>query len=107
MIRNNHSSSIIVLNVGKQDPNQPPSADIRRMERTMLYGLRAGDPFTRLSLGSFALLLPGASSENAQRVMERLFRDFHSMYPRSRAILNYRIYPPSTGGEIEKEASGR
>ena len=107
MLRNNSQSSIVVLSVGKQNPNQPPSTDIRRMERTLLYSLRAGDPFARLSLGSFALLLPGASEENAQKVVERICREFYNTYPRSQAALNYHIYPLTTETEIETEASKR
>lgn len=92
MMRGNHESTIVILNAGKSDSRQP-STDVRRLERSLLYGLRAGDPFTRLNQGEFALLLPGASEENARKVMERIERSFHSTYPRSKACLRYKVFP--------------
>ena len=44
-------------------------------------------------MGSFAMLLSGASEENGQKVMDRICRSFHSNYPRSRANLHCRVYP--------------
>ncbi|MBQ4578754.1 MAG: hypothetical protein IJA84_06820 [Clostridia bacterium] len=93
MRRNGHQSSVVVLQAMKDAQSGKPSTDTRRVERTLLQALRAGDPFTKLNLGSFAVLLPTASVENAQKVMERVDKSFHSAYPRSRAALQYRVYP--------------
>ena len=96
--RSERPSTVVLLHVEGEDSAEPSSTDIRRAERVLLQSLRTGDPFTRLNLGSFALLLPGASAENGRIVMERVIRDFHSNYPRSRASLRYSVYP-MTGRE--------
>jgi len=96
MARSGHPSSIAILQVQTTGMADPSPTDIRRTERTLLQTLRAGDPFTRLNMGSFALLLSGATEENAGKVMDRIQRSFHGSYPRSRAILRYRIYPLET-----------
>ena len=93
MHRNGHQSSMVVLQALKDGQSGKPSTDTRRVERTLLSGLRAGDPFTKLNMGTFAVLLPTASVENAQKVMERVDKAFHTTYPRSRATLQYRVYP--------------
>ena len=95
MLRNGHISSIAILYTGEQDPNQPPNTNIRRLERVLLSSLRAGDPFTRMNQGCFAVLLPGSNQGNAAKVMERIKSDFYSTYPRSSAKLNYSVYPLS------------
>ena len=95
MIRSNHESSIVLLDICKTDTKQL-STDTRRLERILLYGLRAADPFTRLSEGATLLLLPGASLDNAYKVMERIDRSFHATYPKSKARLQYKVFPLST-----------
>ena len=93
MARSKKESSLVILHAEAPGQKEPSSTDIRRVERILLESLRAGDPFTRLNLGSFALLLSGATKENSEKVMERVERDFHSTYPRSRAQLRYSVYP--------------
>ncbi|MBR5537090.1 MAG: hypothetical protein IKU58_04240 [Clostridia bacterium] len=85
MRRNGHQSSVVVLQAMKDSQSGKPSTDTRRVERVLLNALRAGDPFTKLNMGSFALLLPTAAEENAEKVMERVKHQFHTTYPRSRA----------------------
>lgn len=92
MMRNNQDSSIVLININKSD-TKTFSTDMRRLERTLLYGLRAADPFTRLNLGGVALLLPGASEENSHRVMDRIKHNFHTTYPKSTAHLKYHVFP--------------
>ena len=96
MERGHYPSSIAVLRVETAGMSEPSATDIRRTERTLLSTLRAGDPFSRLNMGGFALLLSGASPENAQKVMDRIRRAFHGTYPRSKAELSYHIYPLSS-----------
>lgn len=99
MRRNGHRSSVVVLQTMKDSQNGKPSTDTRRVERVLLSALRAGDPFTKLNMGSFAVLLPTATVENARKVMERVDHQFHVTYPRSRAELQYRVYPLTFGEE--------
>ena len=93
MRRNAHPSSMVVLQALRDGVSGKPSTDTRRVERVLLSSLRAGDPFTKLNMGSFAVMLPTASVENAQKVMARVDKEFHSAYPRSKAVLHYRVYP--------------
>ena len=92
MARSQHSSTLVVLSTRTRE-GDVSATDIRRVERIIAQKLRAGDPFTRLNMGSFALLLSGATAENSEMVMERLQRAFSTAYPRSKAYLQYRIYP--------------
>jgi len=96
MKRSKLPSAIVVLHVESSLPTPPSATDIRRVERTLLSSLRAGDPLTRLDRGSFALLLSSATLENADMVMKRIEQNFRDMYPRSRASLRYRVYPLQT-----------
>lgn len=91
--RSKHASSIVVLRIETFGEKEPTPTDIRRLERTLLRTLRAGDPFTRLNKGSFALLLSTANEENAGKVVERIERDFRMAYPRSHGLLHSRIWP--------------
>ena len=93
MRRSGQPACIAVLRVGTAGSADPSATDIRRMERILLQTLRAGDPFTRLNMGSFALLLSAATEENSARVMDRIRSSFHNAYPRSHAILHYSVYP--------------
>lgn len=92
MMRSGHSSTIVLMNVEKSEPKQLPT-DVRRLERTLLYGLRAADPFAKLNMGGFVVLLPGASDKNARKAMKRISRSFHTAYPRSRAYIQYHVFP--------------
>jgi len=100
MERSQRPSTIVILHAEERGQAEPSSTDIRRVERILLQCLRAGDPFTRLNRGSFALLLPGATVENSQKVMERVRRDFCTMYPRSKAHLRFSFYPLQTDPEV-------
>ena len=99
MRRNGHKSSVVILQAMKDSQSGKPTTDTRRVERILLNALRAGDPFTKLNMGSFAVLLPTASEENAWKVMERVKKEFHATYPRSKAELQCRVYPL----ELEEE----
>lgn len=72
---------------------QPSATDILRIERILLNKLRKGDPVTRLNMGSFLVLLSGASVEDAHEIMERIRTQFRKTYPRSKARANYYVYP--------------
>lgn len=95
MMRSGHPAAIVQINIRKSEPKQLPT-DVRRLERTLLYGLRAADPFAKLNMGGFVVLLPGASEENAKKVMERIDHNFHTAYPRSKAYLQYHVFPLKT-----------
>ena len=93
MSRNKTESSILIVKAGGRDSNAAPTTDVRRIERVLLKTLRCGDPIARLNAGSYIVLLSGASVDNAHIVMDRIERTFRASYPRSKAYLDYKIYP--------------
>ena len=94
MSRTKVASTVLVIRAGReQEVNTPPATDVRRIERVLLKTLRAGDPVARLNAGSYIVLLSGASEDDSRRVMERIERAFRTAYPRSKAYLDYTMYP--------------
>ena len=100
MLRNGQKSSLVVLKVESQDGSMPSFTDIRRLERILLDGLRAGDPFSRLNQGTFIMLLPSASCENAHKVAYRIKDAFYDAYPRSNVALRHRVFPLSVHQDV-------
>lgn len=88
--RSRQISSLVVVSLGNK---VTPTTDARRLERILLKGLRTGDPVARLDAGSYILMLTGASTENAQMVMERLIHTFHKAYSRSKACISFQVSP--------------
>ncbi len=101
MLRNKQESSLVVLKIDAKDESMPSSTDIRRLERTLLEGLRVGDPFIRLNQGTFIILLPGASEEISHRVMQRIMNQFSRAFPRSATILKHRVFPLKAVRELQ------
>lgn len=88
LVRSGGSSSLAIMSLGKGEISM---TDMRRLERILLEGLRAGDPVARLEAGAYILLLTGANEENARMVMDRLDSAFHRTYRHSKARLVYRV----------------
>ena len=105
MLRNNQESTLAVLKVDAKDEAMPSSTDIRRLERTLLEGLRVGDPFIRLNQGTFVILLSGASVEMSHKVMARIKNKFSAAYPRSTANLKHRVFSLSPVREMKNRTA--
>ncbi|MDE6959782.1 MAG: hypothetical protein K2P27_02860 [Lachnospiraceae bacterium] len=88
LLRSKGNAMLIIVRLGQ---GAVPAADVRRLERILLEGLRAGDPVARLETGSYIFLLTGADAENAQMVVSRLDRAFHKIYRRSQAHMTYHM----------------
>lgn len=88
LARSGGSSALVIISLGDQ---LTLATDVRRLEKILLEGLRTGDSVARLEVGSYILLLPGASTEDAQMVMGRIDYKFHSTYRYSKAKFNYQI----------------
>lgn len=86
--RTKGSSTLVIVRLGRR---AVPGTDVRRLERILLEGLRAGDPVARLEAGAYIFMLTGASEENAQLVMGRLDRTFHKTYRHSKADISYHM----------------
>ena len=64
LARTKGKSCLVIVQLGK---GSAPAADMRRIERILLEGLRAGDPVARLDAGAYICMLSGASVENARQ----------------------------------------
>lgn len=88
--RSGQPSALVIVGLGNK---KALATDVRRLERILLDGLRAGDPVARLETGSYILMLTGASIENAHMIMSRIDYIFHSTYRYSKAKISYKIEP--------------
>ncbi len=61
------------------------SINMRRLEATLNLSLRSGDPFTKMSSAQFLILLPGATYENGEMVVQRVMDRFKRDYPHVKA----------------------
>lgn len=94
--RTKQESCIVMVRVLR---SSSPTTDVRRLERVLLEGLRAGDPMSKLNQTSYVVLLSGASEENARMVMERLKTKFTRLYSHSQALIDYQVCPLPAGTE--------
>lgn len=94
--RSKQESCIVMVRVVR---TSSVTTDVRRLERVLLEGLRAGDPVAKLNQNSYVVLLSGASEENARVVMERLKSKFTKLYSHSQALIDYQVCPLSAGME--------
>ena len=53
--------------------------------------LRHGDVYTRYSVSQYMLLLPSASYENGEMVMQRIIRNYKKAYLRKDIIIHYSL----------------
>lgn len=88
LARSKETSAVAIVNLGEGESS---ATDMRRLERILAEGLRAGDPVARLGTGSYIFMVTGADTERAQLVINRLDRTFHKTYRHSRALLTYHI----------------
>ena len=53
--------------------------------------LRRGDVYTRYSVSQYMLLLPSASYENGEMVMQRIIRNYKKAYLRKDLVIHYSL----------------
>ncbi|MCI8505711.1 MAG: hypothetical protein HFI67_05930 [Lachnospiraceae bacterium] len=90
LARTEEKSALAIVGLEGGDTS---STDMRRLERILSEGLRAGDPVARLGADSYIFMLTGADTERARLVTGRLDRAFHKTYRHSKARLTYHIAP--------------
>ncbi|MCI8464525.1 MAG: hypothetical protein HFI63_01515 [Lachnospiraceae bacterium] len=90
LARTEEKSALTIVGLEGGDDS---STDMRRLERILSEGLRAGDPVARLGTDSYIFMLAGADMEGARLVTSRLDRAFHKTYRHSKARLTYHIAP--------------
>ena len=80
--RSRINGQIVLLHIGRLWMNAERQAILlKQMENVLNSSLRSGDPFAIIGVKLMAILLPGASEENVQTVVDRIFRRFAEEYP--------------------------
>lgn len=81
MRRSRGHAQILLVQLNRDDLSLERQAVLmKQLENTLASALRAGDPFTRMGISRYMVLLMGATRENAQivseRILNRLQKDF-------------------------------
>ena len=66
---------------------------MERLRDVIAKSLRQGDVFTRYSVSQYIIMLPLASFENAEMIMNRVARNFKRTYPKMELLLHYSALP--------------
>lgn len=66
---------------------------MNHLKDIVAVSLRRGDVFTRCSISQYLLMLPAASLENSQNVLDRIVRNFRRQYPKSSATIQHKLLP--------------
>lgn len=90
--RDKHKSSIVILTLTDIKESINEAAELRRLEKTILENLRAGDPVARINDGSFAALLSGSDEAGAAIAVERIRDAFGEKYQNSESNIVDHIY---------------
>lgn len=104
MLRNGESVSIGLITIVDKEGYQPPLTSLSKFMKNLLMviskSLRKGDVITRYSPSQYLILLPSADCTNAEKVMKRLVRGFHKVYPKASVQLKFAVR------EMVEEAEG-
>ncbi len=89
-----HLALISVLDgYGKKLTLAKRNAAMERLRDVIAKSLRQGDVFTRYSVSQYIIMLPLASFENAEMIMNRVARNFKRTYPKMELLLHYSALP--------------
>ena len=69
------------------------SLAMERLKQVILTTLRRGDAFTQYSASQYLLLLPCASYENGNKVLQRVVSNFKRAYPTMSVRLQFSVLP--------------
>ncbi len=93
--REGRSLHICVFNAdGKEEEALPPKKQdtvMRRLCSCIRNNMRGGDIFSRYSVSQFIILLPLASYEDSEKVLERVVKKFRHDNPHSPAHVSYSL----------------
>lgn len=89
-----HISLLTVMDAsGKKLPQKRLNLAMDRLYNVILASLRRGDVFCRYSVTQYLLMLPAASYENSNMVLQRISRNFKTAYPHMNILLRYSALP--------------
>lgn len=87
--RSGGTAQLMLVSMDEQNNAEQQSINMKRLERTLLCSLRSGDPFTKMNGMQFLILLPGATRENGQVVLNRILERMKQDYPHSHPNLQH------------------
>lgn len=84
-----------LLTLSKEDGSLPRSTVLTRamghLDNAVISSLRHGDVYTRYSVSQYMILLPSASYENGEMVLQRIIRNYKKAYIRKELTINYSL----------------
>ncbi len=93
--RTGDSIFLCLLTLANEDGSLPKSSVlVRAMEHlnnATASSLRYGDVYTRYSVSQYMVLLPSASYENGESVMQRIVRNYKKAYMRKELVVRYSL----------------
>lgn len=78
---------------GEQVAAKQRNVTMERVGEVISSSLRRGDVYSRYSISQYLLMLPGASFENSEKVLDRIARAFRRKYPKMNILLRYKVLP--------------
>lgn len=95
--RNGQTVHVALLSVldgyGKKLTQAKMNTAMERLREIIVKSLRQGDVFTRYSVSQYLLMLPLASYENTEMVLNRVTRNFRHAYPKMEILLHFSALP--------------
>lgn len=93
--RSGDSVFLGLLTLSEEDGSLPKTAVLaramRHLSNSVCSSLRRGDVYTRYSVSQYMVLLPSASFENGEMVMQRIIRNYRKTYLRKDLTVSYSV----------------
>lgn len=93
--RTGDSIFLCLLTLSTEDGDLPRSSILNRamdhLQNAVASSLRHGDVYTRYSVSQYMILLPSASYENGEMVMQRIVRNYKKAYLRKELVVNFAL----------------
>ncbi len=93
--RTGDSIFLCLLTVCEEGGELPKTFILNRamtnLAEAIASSLRQGDAYTRYSVSQYMIMLPSASYENGEMVLQRIIRNFRKLYIRKELIVNYSL----------------
>ncbi len=107
--RSCHPSFMIKVDLSKRDFSRPSGPELelaaKQLEKACSKALRKGDVICRWNDEQFLLLLPNVLDSNVKKVMQRVRREFQSVYP-GRVVLRTKEGCMRPGNPLIDSAQG-
>ncbi|HAL87576.1 MAG TPA: hypothetical protein DCO69_00285 [Clostridiales bacterium] len=102
MSRSGEAAHVVLVNLAAAEKAFPRSSVDRimgQLSQQIRLNLRRGDAFCQCTVSQFAILLPGTSYEDTQKICDRILKAFHRAYPYINANVSYLIRPLAADSE--------